>query len=74
MSSDRPYRRALVRDAAVDEIRRFAGIQFDPHFAKEFLVILESGACDIDPAIVADAVADAHSKIEPANAATQIGA
>jgi putative nucleotidyltransferase with HDIG domain len=74
MSSDRPYRRALVREAAVDEIRRFAGSQFDPKFAKEFLVILESGACDIDPELVADAVADAHSKIEPANSATQIGA
>jgi putative two-component system response regulator len=74
MSSDRPYRRALVRDAAVDEIRRFAGIQFDPDCAKEFLVLLESGACDIDPAIVADAVSDVHSTTQSANSATHIGA
>jgi len=74
MSSDRPYRRALVREAAIDEIRRFAGIQFDPKFAKEFLVILESGACDIDPELVADAVADAHSRIQSADPATHIGA
>jgi len=74
MSSDRPYRRALVREAAIDEIRRFSGIQFDPYFAKEFLVILESGACDIDPELVADAVADAHSKTRSADSATNIGA
>jgi len=74
MSCERPYRRALVREAAIDEIRRFAGIQFDPYFAKEFLVLLESGACDIDPEIVADAVVDAHSKTQPANSATHTGA
>jgi len=74
MSCERPYRRALVREAAIDEIRRFAGIQFDPYFAKEFLVLLESGACDIDPEIVADAVADVHSKTQSADSATHTGA
>ena len=74
MSSERPYRRALARATAIDEIRHFAGIQFDPHFAKEFLVILESGACDIDLEIVADAVADAHSTTQPADSAAHIGA
>jgi putative nucleotidyltransferase with HDIG domain len=74
MSSDRPYRRALARSAAIDEIRHFAGIQFDPHFAKEFLVILESGACDIDLEIVADAVSDVHSTTQSADSAEQIGA
>ena len=73
MSSDRPYRRALVRAAAIEEIRHFAGIQFDPQFAKEFLVLLESGACDIDPELVADAVADAHSKTQLADLATHTG-
>jgi len=73
MSCERPYRRALVREAAVDEIRRFSGIQFDPYFAKEFLAILESGACDIDPEIVADAVVDAHSKTQSADSATHTG-
>jgi len=74
MSSDRPYRRALARSTAIDEIRHFAGTQFDPHFAKEFLVILESGACDLDLDIVADAVSDAHSTNQSANSAEPIGA
>jgi putative nucleotidyltransferase with HDIG domain len=74
MSSDRPYRRALARSTAINEIRHFAGSQFDPHFAKEFLVILESGACDIDLDIVADAVSDAHSSTQSADSATNIGA
>ena len=55
MSSDRPYRKALSRDVVCDELRRFAGVQFDPELAKEFLFVLESGACDIDMELVADA-------------------
>ena len=39
MTSDRPYRAALSIDAARDEIRRFAGIQFDPQVAEAFLAI-----------------------------------
>ena len=74
MSSERPYRRALARATAVNEIRHFAGSQFDPHFAKEFLVLLESGACDIDLEIVADAVSDAHSTTQSAESVDQIGA
>ena len=74
MSSDRPYRRALVRSTAIDEIRHFAGTQFDPHFAKEFLVVLESGACDIDLEIVSNAVSDAHSTTQSADSALQTGA
>ena len=74
MSSDRPYRRALARSTAIDEIRHFAGTQFDPHFAKEFLVVLESGACDIDLEIVSNAVSEAHSTIQSADSASQTGA
>ena len=43
MTSDRPYRRALPRQVAAAEIRRFAGRQFDPHLANEFLAALD---CD----------------------------
>jgi putative two-component system response regulator len=57
MSSDRPYRKALSRDIVCEELRRFAGIQFDPDLAKEFLLVLESGACDIDMELVAEAAA-----------------
>jgi putative nucleotidyltransferase with HDIG domain len=74
MSSDRPYRRALARSTAIDEIRHFAGTQFDPQFAKEFLVILESGACDIDLETVSDAVSEVHSTLHAADPAAQIGA
>jgi response regulator RpfG family c-di-GMP phosphodiesterase len=74
MSSDRPYRRALARSTAINEIRHFAGSQFDPHFAKEFLVILESGACDIDLESVADAVSNAHALTQSADSAANIGA
>jgi response regulator RpfG family c-di-GMP phosphodiesterase len=59
MSCDRPYRSALSREVVAEELRRFAGTQFDPVLAKEFLLGLESGACDVDPQFVADAVADA---------------
>jgi len=74
MSSNRPYRRALARSTAIDELRHFAGIQFDPYIAKEFLVVLEAGGCDIDLEIVADAVSDAHSTTQSADSAVQIGA
>ncbi len=74
MSSNRPYRRALARSTAINEIRHFAGSQFDPHFAKEFLALLETGACDVDLEIVADAVSDAHSTTQSADSAAQIGA
>jgi HD-GYP domain-containing protein (c-di-GMP phosphodiesterase class II) len=56
MTSDRPYRRALTREVAVSELRRWAGIQFDPEIAIEFLACLEAGLCDIDPQLLADAV------------------
>ncbi|MFZ5645120.1 MAG: PAS domain S-box protein [Bacillota bacterium] len=36
MTSDRPYRKALPADEAVKELKRFAGIQFDPHLVKKF--------------------------------------
>ena len=57
MSCDRPYRRALSREAAVCEIELGRGVQFDPDLAKEFLLLIETGACDVDPTLVADAVA-----------------
>jgi HD-GYP domain-containing protein (c-di-GMP phosphodiesterase class II) len=59
MTCDRPYRRALGREVVVAELRRYAGTQFDPDVAKEFLACLESGLCDVDPQLLADAVAGA---------------
>lgn len=37
MISDRPYRKALSKEEAVQEIQRFSGIQFDPKIAKLFV-------------------------------------
>jgi len=37
MTSDRPYRRAIVPGAALEEIARCAGSQFDPALAEVFL-------------------------------------
>ncbi|PWC73814.1 phosphodiesterase [Azospirillum sp. TSH100] len=45
MTRDRPYRPALGRDAAVEEIRRLAGLRFDPAVVDAFLAVLP----DIDP-------------------------
>ncbi len=39
MTSDRPYRKALVFEAAVNEIRRCSGTQFDPHVVEAFLSV-----------------------------------
>jgi diguanylate cyclase (GGDEF)-like protein len=37
MTSDRPYRRALADEVALDEIKRKAGEQFDPEIAESFV-------------------------------------
>ena len=37
MTSDRPYREALPRVIALDEIRSKAGTQFDPDIVRIFL-------------------------------------
>ena len=44
MTSDRPYRPALDWTEAMEEITRHSGTQFDPHIAKVFVGLMESGA------------------------------
>lgn len=58
MTSDRPWRSARTQAAALAELRREAGRQFDPALAKEFAALVESGVCDVDLdlELVADAV------------------
>lgn len=41
MTSDRPYRRALAASAALDELRRQRGAQFDPAMADVFIRLRE---------------------------------
>ncbi len=40
MTTDRPYRRALARETALDELRRHAGTQFDPDVVDALLSVL----------------------------------
>jgi diguanylate cyclase (GGDEF)-like protein/PAS domain S-box-containing protein len=42
MTSDRPYRKAMSHEEAVAELRRCAGIQFDPHLVQKFVQVLEN--------------------------------
>lgn len=40
MTSDRPYRRAMARDAALAELSTAAGSQFDPAVVEALLAVL----------------------------------
>lgn len=42
MTTDRPYRIALTKEEALEEIKKNVGTQFHPEFAKTFCGILES--------------------------------
>lgn len=42
MTSDRPYRKALSREEAIEEIKRNAGTQFDPQIVEMFLESIKS--------------------------------
>jgi HD-GYP domain-containing protein (c-di-GMP phosphodiesterase class II) len=42
MTEDRVYRKAMSMEAAVEEIRKNSGTQFDPNVAEIFLVSLSS--------------------------------
>ena len=43
MVSDRPYRKAITVEDALDELNRNAGGQFDPELVKEFEDLLRHG-------------------------------
>ncbi len=42
MVSERPYRKGLRRELAMEEIRKFSGTQFDPEIGEVFLKIIDS--------------------------------
>ena len=53
MVTDRPYRRAMSNEAAVEELRRGAGSQFDPVVVELFVTLRASvvrSARDLVPA------------------------
>ncbi len=41
MTTDRPYRKALSIDEAINELKRYAGIQFDPYLIDIFIEALK---------------------------------
>ncbi len=41
MRSDRPYRKAMDKAAAIEELRKGSGSQFDPHLVDRFIELLE---------------------------------
>jgi putative two-component system response regulator len=74
MTQDRPYRRGMPLEAALAEIRRETGRQFDPGLAPEFVAMIESEAEMFDPPswVSADAggalaMLDAFEPVTPAS-------
>jgi len=53
MISDRPYKRAISHEAAVEELRRHAGTQFDPELVALFCDLFASAAPVPDPMVLA---------------------
>ena len=53
MVNDRPYKPAMSHDAALDELRRHAGTQFDPELVTLFCDLFGSAAPAPDPAMQA---------------------
>lgn len=49
MTSDRPYRPALSVEAALQEIERNLGLQFDPSLGRTFLDLVRSGVIQPEP-------------------------
>lgn len=42
MISDRPYRKALDENAAIEELKRYSGIQFDPILTEKFIGMVKA--------------------------------
>lgn len=56
LSSDRPYRKALTREDAIEELRRSAGTQFDPKLVEVFERLYRQGRIQVasQPQVVAE--------------------
>jgi len=52
ITSARPHRPAFSHQVALDVLEKNAGSQFDPALAREFIAIVETGACEVSPAAI----------------------
>jgi diguanylate cyclase (GGDEF)-like protein len=70
MTNDRPYKRAISHEAAINELRRHAGTQFDPELVALFCDLFANHAPTPDPMILAmTAPAVAMAAVHPVQAA-----
>ena len=53
MTHDRPYKRAISHENAIDELRRHAGTQFDPELVGLFCDLYATHAPEPDPTVLA---------------------
>ena len=64
MIQDRPYKKKISHEAAVEELRRHAGTQFDPELVEIFCDIYGSQAPEADPAALGFvAAAQSHGHV-----------
>ena len=47
MTTDRPYRNALSKEQAIEELKKCSGTQFDPELTKIFIKLCEDGEINI---------------------------
>jgi HD-GYP domain-containing protein (c-di-GMP phosphodiesterase class II) len=63
MIQRRPYKASISHEAAVEELRRHAGTQFDPELVEVFCDIYGAHAPESDPTTVGlQAMAQAHQR------------
>lgn len=43
MTTDRPYRKALDKEIAIKELKKFSGIQFESNIVKAFIDAYKNG-------------------------------
>lgn len=67
MSCDRPYRKALAPHVVRREMERYAGVQFDPVLAKEFLRLID--ASEVPLTVLAEVHAETSAAAEEDDAA-----